>query len=297
MAAASGLHLLRPDQYDPMSTTTYGTGELMLAAAEMGATKILLGLGGSATIDAGLGCTQACGGVPVLAGSVNHSPLTRPATGADISKLLWLAWDDRFKKYRVEVICASDVTNPLTGPNGAARVFGPQKGATPAQIEQLDTAMSKLAQRLRFDASIPGAGAAGGLGFALLAFFAARLFPGVEMVIEATRLRERLGGADLCFTGEGRLDEQTLSGKVVAGVARLCRSLDVPCIAIVGSRDGSVDRELGLSLCIQLVGHGITPQVAMRDAARLIAETVARMDLKSAFRPAHPQRRAGPSQT
>src|SRR5207249_3644624 len=137
----------------------------------------------------------------------------------------------------VEIVVACDVTNPLTGPNGAARVFGPQKGATPIEVEWLDQMLAELARRNdKIDvANSPGAGAAGGLGFGMMAFFGASLRPGVDIVADALGLRERLRGADLCITGEGRVDGQSAGGKTAVGVARICKELGVPCVALVGS--------------------------------------------------------------
>src|SRR5262249_49330540 len=142
----------------------------------------------------------------------------------------------------VEILVACDVSNPLYGPNGAAAVFGPQKGATAEQIAELDGALRRLAERIgKTDlAQVAGAGAAGGVGFGMLEFFAATVRPGIEIVIEAVRLRERLKGADLCLTGEGRLDASSLGGKTPIGVARVCREMGVRCVAIAGMIEGDI---------------------------------------------------------
>jgi glycerate kinase len=240
MAAASGLHLLRPELYDPMRATTRGTGELLLAAAELGVKRIILGIGGSATVDGGVGCAEA-------------------ATA--------------LRSGHVEMIVACDVTNPLYGIDGAARVFGPQKGATPAQVEQLDARLRALADELGAHdlANRPGARAAGGLGFGMMAFVNATLRPGVEIVIEATRLRDRLLGADLCLTGEGRFDKQSLAGKTPVGVARLCKQMGVPCIVIAGAVDSTNLRDeertrAGVTAAVSLCTAGMTPHEAMQNS-------------------------------
>ncbi len=236
MSSASGIALLPTEQRNPLNTTTFGTGELLMAAAEMGAKRIILGIGGSATMDAGIGCAQACG-LPVILEDGDTVAATEPLTTADVGKVVLIKTGRGSPIDSVEILVASDVANPLYGANGAARVFGPQKGATEEQIEQIDHAMRQLAGRLAADqqAKTPGAGAAGGLGFMMLTLFGAALCPGIELVMEATRLRDRLTNTDLCITGEGCLDSTSLSGKTTFGVARLCKSANVPCVALVGS--------------------------------------------------------------
>src|SRR5690348_14671912 len=193
MAAASGLALLPPCDRDPMSTTTFGTGELLMAAARAGAERVILGIGGSATNDAGIGCAQACG-LPVLMAEGQPVSATEPLCGRDLDNVLMVKHGRGSPAERMQIIVASDVTNPLFGPNGAAQIYGPQKGATPEQVKQLDCSLQRLAERtgkLR-EAAVPGAGAAGGLGFGMAAFFNARLQSGVQTVIEATDLKQRL---------------------------------------------------------------------------------------------------------
>jgi glycerate kinase len=238
MSAASGLHLLKPDEHNPEATTTFGTGQLINAAIEEGCATIILGIGGSATIDGGIGCCQAVG-MPVLLEAGEPTAHSEPLCGRDLERVVRIKTHRGDKLGGVRFVVACDVTNPLFGPNGAARIFGPQKGATPRQVEQFDRWLEQLAQRNGMEniAQRPGAGAAGGLGFAMTAFFNATMKPGAELVIEATHLRERLSGADLCITGEGRFDQSSLSGKAPARVAELCRELNVPCAAIVGSYD------------------------------------------------------------
>jgi glycerate kinase len=243
MSAASGLALLKPEDRNPLNTTTFGTGELLVAAAMIpGVTHIILGIGGSATTDAGIGCAQACG-LPVILAHGEPVAMTEPLCGRDLADVVLVKHGRGSPVERVTITAACDVTNPLYGPSGAAHVFGPQKGATPDVVQQLDDLLHKFAARLHktAEANTPGAGAAGGLGFGMLAFFTnATLRSGVEIVLDATGLRERLADADLCITGEGRLDATSFDGKTVGGVARLCKSLGVPCVALVGDADGGL---------------------------------------------------------
>jgi glycerate kinase len=267
MAAAAGLALLKPAERDPMRTTTFGVGQLLLAAAQMGVSTIILGIGGSATIDGGIGCAQACG-LPVILEDGQPVAPGEPLVGADLPRVVLIKHGRGSIVERVKIIVAADVTNPLCGPNGAAMVYGPQKGATPRQIKILDSALLQLAQRtgkMEF-AALPGAGAAGGMGFAMAAFFAATLRPGIDIVIDATHLRDRLRNADLCLTGEGRLDSQSLCGKTVVGVARVCRELQVPCIAIAGSIADRLD----------LRSAGITAAHSIHDAAMSLEQSLAK---------------------
>jgi glycerate 2-kinase len=268
MSAASGLALLKPDDRDPMRTTTFGTGQLICAAAEMGATKIIVGLGGSATIDCGIGAAQACG-LPVLLEGGEIVADTEPLTGRDLEKVVFIKHGRGGKADRLTIEAACDVTNPLCGPNGAAAVYGPQKGATAEQVKWFDRQLARIAQRTgnQAIAQLPGTGAAGGLGFALAAFFGAKLRPGIEIVIEATNLEDRLRGADLCITGEGRLDAQSLHGKAAIGVARLCKRLGVPCIALCGSIGPGADRVLA---------EGVTELLSISDGATDAAESIAK---------------------
>ncbi len=177
--------------------------------------------------------------------------LTEPLTGADLARVVLIKHGRGSPVERVGITVACDVSNPLFGPNGAAAVYGPQKGATPEQIRELDSMLEQLARRCGklAEAEVPGAGAAGGLGFAMLAFFGATLRSGIKIVIEATRLGERLKGADLCITGEGSLDGSSLHGKTPIGVAGVCKSLGVPCVAIAGKLGDGIEtaRSLGLT--------------------------------------------------
>lgn len=281
MSAASGLALLAPEDRNPLHTTTFGTGELLVAAATIpGVTRIILGIGGSATTDAGIGCAQACG-LPVILEHGAPVAMTEPLCGRDLAEVVLIKHGRGSPVERVKITVACDVTNPLYGPSGAAYVFGPQKGATPDDVRQLDDMLKALAQRLgkTAEANTAGAGAAGGLGFGMLAFFTnATLRSGVDIVIDATRLRERLGGADLCITGEGRFDDTSFGGKSVGGVARLCNELGVPCVAIVGDADkAGADRARthdlsGLSV---IRPSGMPLPEAIRRAGELLQQSAA----------------------
>jgi glycerate kinase len=238
LAAASGLALVPPDARNPLLTTSYGTGELMRAALDRGIATLIVGIGGSATVDGGGGLLQALG-VRFFTAAGNE--IVSPLTGAhleDIAALDLSNLDPRLAHTRLRIAC--DVDNPLLGSHGAAAVFGPQKGADAGQVARLDAGLARfydvvertLGSSVR---SRPGAGAAGGVGAALLAFLDAGLRPGIELVIEAIDLPSRLRGAALVVTGEGRLDTQTLHGKTPHGVARAARALGIPVIAIGGS--------------------------------------------------------------
>jgi glycerate kinase len=236
MAAASGLPLVPPAQRNPLVTTTFGTGELIRAALDGGAARIIVGIGGSATVDGGVGAAQALGAVFRTAGGQSIGP--GGGALADLASISLATLDPRLRRVRIEVAC--DVDNPLVGPQGAARVFGPQKGATPAMVETLDANLAHLARVIERDlgvsvAEMPGAGAAGGLGAGLVAFLGARLRPGVDLVIEAVGLERQVAGADLVITGEGQADGQSVRGKTVSGVARAAARHGVPVVVLAGA--------------------------------------------------------------
>ncbi|HUS92646.1 MAG TPA: glycerate kinase [Phycisphaerae bacterium] len=244
MAAASGLDLVPPARRNPMLTTTRGTGELIRAALDAGAGEVLVGIGGSATVDGGCGCAQALGVRFLDASGAACAPGLGGGALAGIRRIDLAGRDPRVAEARFRVAC--DVTNPLTGPDGAAAVYGPQKGATPEMVQRLDAGLAHLAGLIRRDLGVdveplPGAGAAGGLGAGLVAFLGAELRRGVVIVAEAVRLAQRLAGADLCLTGEGRFDRQSLSGKTAVGVARVARDAAVPVICIPGQAEAGLD--------------------------------------------------------
>jgi glycerate kinase len=279
MASASGLALLRPEDRDPLSTTTFGTGELIVAAIREGARRIILGLGGSATNDAGVGAAQACG-FTVLLKDGEPTSATEPLCGRDLDRVLLVKHGRGEITSGIEIIAACDVANPLTGPTGAAAVFGPQKGATPTTIAQLDAALTALTLRMgkTDEANHPGAGAAGGFGFAVTAFFGGRLQSGFELVAETVGLHDRLKGMDFCITGEGRLDASTFGGKTVMGVARICRQAKVPCVALVGSIGDTMESLVaeGLTGVYSISDGSMTIEQSIRDARQLLAKAAAR---------------------
>lgn len=275
MAEASGLALLRAEDRNPMNTTTFGTGELLVAAARFGVSRIILGIGGSATVDGGIGCAQACG-LPVILEEGEPVSPTEPLTGADLARVVLIKHGRGSSVERVGITVACDVSNPLFGPNGAAAIYGPQKGATPDQVRELDSMLEQLARRCGklAEAQAPGAGAAGGLGFAMLAFFGASLRCGIDIVIDATHLRARLLGADLCITAEGCLDASSLHGKTPIGVARICKSLGVPCVALAGRIDADAiepAREQGLTAWRRIHDGSLTPAESISRAAELLS--------------------------
>ena len=235
MAAASGLALVLPRRRNPLRTTTLGTGEMIRAALDRGARRILLGIGGSATVDGGMGMASALGVRFLDARGRAVEP-----TGAGLWRVDRIDASGRDARIRkTEVVVACDVTNPLCGPRGAAAVFGPQKGATPAMVRILDAGLRNLARVIRRDLGadvlrLPGGASAGGLGAGLVAFLGARLAPGIRMVMEAAELPRRLRGADLAVTGEGSFDFQSACGKVVSGVAAEARKAGVPLLVLAG---------------------------------------------------------------
>ncbi|WP_421535569.1 glycerate kinase [Priestia sp. D3YE.R1] len=236
MAAASGLHHVPVDKRNPLVTTTRGTGELILKALDHKVKHIIIGIGGSATNDGGAGMAKALG-----AKLLNTNGAEIKEGGGSLNQLAAIDltnFDSRLAEVKVEVAC--DVDNPLTGATGASAVFGPQKGATPDMVKQLDRNLAHYAAVIEKEMDIhiqnvPGAGAAGGLGGGLLAFLSAELKPGVDIVIEATQLESYIKNADLVITGEGRIDGQTIYGKTPIGVAKTAKKHSVPVIAIAGS--------------------------------------------------------------
>jgi len=287
MAAAAGLEQTPPDARDPLRASSYGVGELMRAALDAGARRIILGLGGSSCNDGGAGMLFALG---VRLFDVAGRDL--PPGGAALARLARIdagGLDARLRD--VAIVIASDVDNPLTGPNGATYIFGPQKGATPAQLVELDAALARFGelstQLLGRDVrDAPGAGAAGGLGYAAHAYLGARFRPGVEVVAELGGLSQAMTGAALAFTGEGRMDAQTLRGKTPAGVARIARDSGVPLVALAGSLGEGYEAlyEHGLTAAFSLACGPMALAQAKTDAANLLtarARDVTRLWLRS----------------
>jgi glycerate 2-kinase len=237
MAQASGYALVGEDERDPMRASSYGTGELIKGALARRPSRVLVALGGSATVDGGTGLARALG-VRFLDEAGNRLP----EGGGSLEHLARIDASRADPRLRdAPMIACADVANPLVGPDGAVRVFGPQKGADPEQVKALERGMERLAECLSADlgadvAGLPGAGAAGGAGAMLLAL-GAELRPGAEVVLDALGFHERIDGADLVITGEGKLDRQSLAGKAPVAVARACEAKLVACAAIVGETD------------------------------------------------------------
>jgi glycerate kinase len=232
MARASGLELLADHQLNPLKTTTFGTGELIAAAGHHGANKILLAVGGSATTDGGMGAAAALGW-----DFLDNSGKPVPLTGAGLDRIETIRKPPDLRLPRVDVLC--DVDNPLTGEHGAARVYGPQKGATPEMVDRLDRGLAHLAKRVREQLGIeienvPGAGAAGGLAAGAVAFMGARIVSGIETVMSRSKLAEGLSDADWVITGEGSFDRQSLYGKVVSGVLKLAKQSKTRVAVLAG---------------------------------------------------------------
>jgi glycerate 2-kinase len=237
MAEASGLPLIPKDQRDPLRATTYGTGELILDALARGVRSIIIGIGGSATVDGGAGMAQALG-VRFL--DQTNQLLSAHLGGGMLDQIAHIDMSGLTPKLKgVKVTIASDVDNPLCGKKGAAHVFGPQKGATAEMVLTLDQNLKHFAGIIKADlkisvAMLPGAGAAGGLGAGLVAFTSATLQSGIDLVVEATNLHKHLVGAQLVVTGEGRVDSQTAFGKTPAGVAKAAKKYKIPVVAVGG---------------------------------------------------------------
>jgi len=270
MAAASGLHLVEPSQRNPLLTTTYGTGELVKAALDKGVNHIIIGIGGSSTNDGGVGMAQALG-AKLLDAQGNDLPFGGGAL-AHLAKIDLSGLDPRLASVQLEVAC--DVDNPLCGPKGASHVFGPQKGATPEMIEQLDANLAHYADVIRQTngkevVNQAGAGAAGGLGAALLGLFDATLRPGINIVMDAVNLAEVVKDADLVITGEGRIDSQTIHGKTPIGVARTAKLYNLPVIGIAGSiaQDCRVVHDHGLDAVYSVVLGATDLPTALKEAA------------------------------
>jgi glycerate kinase len=279
MAAASGLPLLRDEERDPRIASTRGTGELILDAAGSGVERIIVGIGGSATNDGGSGMARAIG-----FRFLDERGDDLPEGGAALARLRRIEGRIDPRLLRVSIEVASDVRNPLLGPEGASAVFGPQKGATPAIVAELDAALARYADVVerfvgRDVRNVPGAGAAGGLGAGLLAFADAKLRSGAEIVMTATRFAERAARADLIVTGEGRMDMQSAYGKLTGSVIAKAKELGKPVTAIVGGLGSGVDRlrESGLG-AIEVSGEGASSlDDAMRRGEDLIAEAAQRL--------------------
>lgn len=276
MATAAGMALVLETQRDPTLTMTSGVGELVLDALDRGAQRVVVGLGGSATVDGGIGAATAVGVRFVLDAPMDER---RSISGHDLSHIR--AIDQSARDPRIsacEFIAACDVNNPLCGPNGAAAVYGPQKGATPEQVRALDAGLQHLAGLIQRDighdvTSMARAGAAGGLGAGLAAFFGARLVSGAEWVLETVRFEEHLRSADLVITGEGRLDAQSSMGKGTGAVSGAARRYGVPIVAIAGTADSAASGPGGpVDACFTIRDLASTPEESRRNAATLLRQ-------------------------
>ena len=275
MAEASGLQLLKPEQRNACITSTFGTGELIKAALDAGARRVILAIGGSATNDAGAGALQALG-LGLFDAQGNSLPRGGLAL-AHVARIELSGLDPRLAEVRFEI--AADVNNPLCGEHGASAIFGPQKGASAEQVQLLDQALGHFADHcanvlpkdVRHE---PGSGAAGGLGFAAKAFFGAQFRAGVEVVAELVGLAEAVKGADLVITGEGRFDAQTLRGKTPFGVASIARAEGVPVVVLAGTLGEGYQAlyEHGINAAFAIASGPMTLQDACARAAPLLTD-------------------------
>ncbi|HGF7185167.1 TPA: glycerate kinase [Vibrio cholerae] len=283
MAAASGLHHVPLAQRDPKLTTSFGTGELIRHALDQGVTKLIIGLGGSATNDGGVGMLAALG-----ARFINADGDPIQLTGGGLRELTHIDLQDFDPRLQhCDILVACDVNNPLCGDKGASAVFGPQKGATPEDIQLLDGALrqfglltAKVTSKMVLESA--GAGAAGGMGAALLAYTEARLRPGIEIVLETVQLAHQVSDADLVITGEGRIDSQTVHGKTPMGVAKVAKRFDVPVLALCGCTGDNYQAvyQCGIDAVFAAVPRAMSLEDALKESdfnLADLAENVARL--------------------
>jgi len=281
MAASSGLPLVPPEKRDPRVTTTYGVGELIRAALKHGRHHFIVGIGGSATNDGGAGMAQALGATLLTADGQQIAP--GGAALATLQHISTAGLEPALQTQSCTFEVACDVTNPLCGPTGAAAIYGPQKGATPEMIVELDNALAHYATIIEHDlhmavANIPGAGAAGGLGAGMIAFLGATLRTGAQIILDAVRLEEHMRTADLVITAEGQLDAQTAYGKSVSAVAQLAQRYKVPVLALAGSvgEDYQSLYRLGVHAIAVLPSGPMPLTYAMAHAAALTTDAIER---------------------
>lgn len=280
MALASGLELLDTWQHNPLRASTYGTGQLMQAALERGVARVIVGMGGSATVDGGAGCAQALG-VSLL----DAYGVELPRGGGGLDRLFVIDTQRLDPRWRnVEVLIASDVTNPTLGAAGAAAVFGPQKGATPEQVALLERNLSHFFRAVRDQLGVdvratPGGGAAGALSAGLMAFVGGRIESGIDLVLAYSGFSALLAGADLVVTGEGRMDGQTVHGKGPIGAALLAREHGVPTVALVGSLelDDAALHRAGVQAALPIVSGPMPLERALDSAADLLERAALRL--------------------
>ena len=278
MARTSGLALLSLAERDPLRATTYGLGEVLSEALDTGFRSFIVGIGGSATNDGGAGMAQALG-VRLLDETGKDLPPGGAAL-ADLRSIDMSGLDERVREARFSVAC--DVSNPLTGPEGASAVYGPQKGATPDLVERLDAALENFARVVERDTgtsidAVPGSGAAGGLGGGMMAFLGGSLRAGVDIVLDHVGLDEKLEGADLVITGEGRIDFQTVYNKAPIGVARRAKRRGIPVLAVCGSLGEGFEKvhAEGIDAAVSILTAPMTLDEASARAGELIADAVA----------------------
>ncbi|MCY3781595.1 MAG: glycerate kinase [Chloroflexi bacterium] len=280
MSLASGLELLSPSELDPLRATTYGTGQLMADALERGVERIILGLGGSATVDGGMGCLQALG---LQALDASGKSIAAGGAGlADIATIDGGGLDARWAD--VDIIIASDVENPTLGEKGAARIFGPQKGADAAMVEQLERNLehcfTTVYQQGGVDVRhVKGGGAAGAFAAGLMAFLNCKLVSGIDLVLEKNGFLEKLAGASLVITGEGQIDAQTLDGKGPLGVAKLAAEHGVPTVGLVGGLniDDALLHQAGVHAAFSIVDKPMSLPAALADADDLLRRAALRL--------------------
>ena len=288
IAQASGVELIPRPQRNPLIATTYGTGELIRAALEHGCQRILIGIGGSATVDGAAGCVQALG-----ARLFDESGADIPRGGGGLSRLASIDVSGLTPLLKgAEITVLHDVTNPLIGPDGAARIFGPQKGASPAIVETLDANLTHFAALIRRDlgidvATLPGGGSAGGLGAGLPAFLGARLAPGGPAIIELLGYERQFAGVDLVITGEGKLDAQTSGGKAVMAIAQSARRAGIPVIALAGrlDADSAALNEMGIHAAWSIIPEPCTLRDAIEHGAAWLARAATELGNTLAIRP------------
>ncbi len=279
MAAASGLPLLEESEYDPWNASTYGTGQLIRDALAKGAKKIILGLGGSATVDGGAGCLQALG-----LRFLNETGQEIQRVGGRLDQIVSIDMSELDPQFRhVEIEIASDVTNKLLGPEGSVYIFGPQKGVAPNQLAALERGIVSYADVVEKTVNkcirnYPGSGAAGGFGFGLLAFANCHLESGFSLIAKLTNLSEHLQDADLVITGEGRIDAQSLYGKAPIGVSRLAQKHGVKAVAFAGTIGRGLDglAAQGLTLVLPIVDQPMGLETALEQGPQLLTAASAR---------------------
>ena len=276
MASSAGLQLLKKDQYDPMKTTTYGVGELFNAAIEYNPEKILFAIGGSATVDGGTGLASAIGWQ-----FLDKDGVQVAGCGGGLSKIEKIITPQKKMNIPVEVLC--DVQNPLFGEHGAAKIYGPQKGATPEMVEELEAGLCHLGNLIKEQLNrdvleVPGAGAAGGLGAAALAFMNGKLVSGIDTIIKHSNIEAELSNADWIITGEGCFDRQSLYGKVVSGISKIAKKSSVQMAVIAGMvrLESSEYKKNGIAAVYSCTPDGMSTEEAIRKSRMLIKSSTER---------------------